>query len=75
MHAVKHLDQRRVAARIVTPLMLASKIADMIVVPTVLPLRRMGQKKVAAAMVWLASDAASFVVGHILSINGGFLSE
>jgi NAD(P)-dependent dehydrogenase (short-subunit alcohol dehydrogenase family) len=61
--------------RIVTPLMLASKIADMSVVAAGLPLRRMGQpEEVAAAVVWLASDAASFVVGHSLAIDGGFLS-
>jgi NAD(P)-dependent dehydrogenase (short-subunit alcohol dehydrogenase family) len=61
--------------RIVTPMMLASKIADMNAVAAGLPLRRMGQpEEVAAAVVWLASDAASFVVGHSLSIDGGFLS-
>jgi NAD(P)-dependent dehydrogenase (short-subunit alcohol dehydrogenase family) len=61
--------------RIVTPMMLASKIADMSVVAAGLPLRRIGQpEEVAAAVVWLASDAASFVIGHSLSIDGGFLS-
>jgi NAD(P)-dependent dehydrogenase (short-subunit alcohol dehydrogenase family) len=61
--------------RIVTPMMLASKIADMSAVAAGLPLRRMGQPaEVAAAVVWLASDAASFVVGHNLAIDGGFLS-
>jgi NAD(P)-dependent dehydrogenase (short-subunit alcohol dehydrogenase family) len=60
--------------RIVTPMMLASKI-DISVVAAGLPLRRMGQpEEVAAAVVWLASDAASFVVGHSLAIDGGFLS-
>jgi NAD(P)-dependent dehydrogenase (short-subunit alcohol dehydrogenase family) len=61
--------------RIVTPMMLASKIADMSAVAAGLPLRRMGQpEEVAEAVVWLASDAASFVVGHNLAIDGGFLS-
>jgi NAD(P)-dependent dehydrogenase (short-subunit alcohol dehydrogenase family) len=61
--------------RIVTPMMLASKIADMSVVAAGLPLRRMGQPdEVAAAVMWLASDAASFVVGHNLAVDGGFLS-
>ena len=62
--------------RIVTPMMLASKIADMSAVAAGLPLRRMGQaEEVAEAVVWLASDAASFVVGHNLCIDGGFLSQ
>jgi len=61
--------------RIVTPMMLASKIADMKMVAAGLPLRRMGQpEEVAAAVVWLASDAASFIAGHNLAIDGGFLS-
>jgi NAD(P)-dependent dehydrogenase (short-subunit alcohol dehydrogenase family) len=61
--------------RIVTPMMLASKIADMSAVAAGLPLRRMGQPdEVAAAVVWLASDAASFVAGHNLAIDGGFLA-
>lgn len=62
--------------RIVTPMMLASKIADMGAVAAGLPLRRMGQaEEVAEAVVWLASDAASFVVGHNLCVDGGFLSQ
>jgi NAD(P)-dependent dehydrogenase (short-subunit alcohol dehydrogenase family) len=61
--------------RIVTPMMLASKVADMKAVAAALPLRRMGEpEEVAAAVVWLASDAASFVAGHNLAIDGGFLS-
>jgi NAD(P)-dependent dehydrogenase (short-subunit alcohol dehydrogenase family) len=27
--------------------------------------------EIAAAMVWLCSDAASFVVGHAFSVDGG----
>jgi NAD(P)-dependent dehydrogenase (short-subunit alcohol dehydrogenase family) len=60
--------------RVVTPMMLASKIMDMKAVAAGLPLRRMGQpEEVAEAVVWLASDAASFVVGHVLCTDGGFM--
>jgi NAD(P)-dependent dehydrogenase (short-subunit alcohol dehydrogenase family) len=36
------------------------------------PLRRLGRpEEIAAAIVWLCSDAASFVVGHALAVDGG----
>jgi len=39
-----------------------------------LPLRRMGRpEEVAEAVVWLASDESSYVVGHVLAADGGFL--
>ena len=61
--------------RVVTPMMLSSKIMDMKAVAAGLPLRRMGQpEEVAEAVVWLASDAASFVVGHVLCTDGGFMA-
>lgn len=62
--------------RVVTPMMLASKIADMAAVAAGLPLRRMGEPaEVAEAVLWLASDAAAFVVGHNLAVDGGFLAQ
>jgi len=61
--------------RVVTEMMLASKIMDMGAVAAGLPLRRMGRPdEVAEAVAWLASDAASFVVGHILNADGGFMA-
>jgi 3-oxoacyl-[acyl-carrier protein] reductase len=46
------------------------KILDAMVSKT--PLRRMGQPEdIANAYVWLASDEASFVTGHILRVDGG----
>lgn len=62
--------------RVKTPMMLGSGIADMKAVADALPLRRMGEpEEVAAAVVWLASDAAAYMVGHNLCLDGGFLAQ
>jgi NAD(P)-dependent dehydrogenase (short-subunit alcohol dehydrogenase family) len=61
--------------RVVTDMMLGSGIMDMSAVAAGLPLRRMGRpEEVAEAAVWLASDAASFVVGHVLCTDGDFMA-
>ena len=40
------------------------------------PVGRLGQpEEVAEAVVWLCSDAASFVNGHTLSVDGGFVAQ
>jgi NAD(P)-dependent dehydrogenase (short-subunit alcohol dehydrogenase family) len=39
-------------------------------------MRRFGDPaEVAAASVWLCSDEASFVTGHVLAVDGGYLSS
>jgi len=62
--------------RIKTPMMLGAGIADPGAIAAGLPLRRMGEPEdVAEAVLWLASDAASFVTGHNLCVDGGFLAQ
>jgi len=62
--------------RVVTDMMLRSGIADLSQVAAGLPLKRMGQpNEVANAVLWLASNASSFVVGHVLCVDGGFLAQ
>jgi len=62
--------------RVETPMMLGSRIADMKAVAAGLPIKRLGApEEVAAAVLWLASSASSFVVGHNLCVDGGFLAQ
>jgi NAD(P)-dependent dehydrogenase (short-subunit alcohol dehydrogenase family) len=76
-YAARNIRVNAVApGRVVTDMMLASGIDDMAKVAAALPLKRMGEpEEVAEAVVWLASDAASFVVGQILGVDGGFLAQ
>lgn len=62
--------------RVVTDMMMRAGVGDMSTVAAGLPLRRMGDPaEVAQAVVWLASDEASYTVGHVLASDGGFLAS
>ena len=40
------------------------------------PIGRLGESnEVAEAVVWLCSDAASFVHGHVMAVDGGYLAQ
>jgi NAD(P)-dependent dehydrogenase (short-subunit alcohol dehydrogenase family) len=40
------------------------------------PVGRIGNpEEIAEAVVWLCSDAASFVTGHAMSVDGGFVAQ
>jgi NAD(P)-dependent dehydrogenase (short-subunit alcohol dehydrogenase family) len=61
--------------RVETPMMSAAVGGDLASVGAGLPARRVGRpEEVAAAVLWLASAEASFVYGHNLCVDGGFLS-
>lgn len=50
-----------------------AKIADAEAITRLHPIGRIGEvSEVAAAVLWLCSDAASFVTGHQLATDGGF---
>ncbi len=74
----KELGSRNIRCNAVAPGFIQSKMTD--VLPDELkkqyaetiPLKRFGTAKdVANAVVWLASDEASYVTGQIISVNGG----
>jgi 3-oxoacyl-[acyl-carrier protein] reductase len=77
----KELGSRRIRVNAVCPGMIATKFHDELTKPEVrqrvagmTPLGREGQaEEVASLVVYLASDAASFVNGTNVDINGGIL--
>jgi NAD(P)-dependent dehydrogenase (short-subunit alcohol dehydrogenase family) len=40
------------------------------------PVGRLGQpEEIAEAVIWLSSDAASFVTGHSMAVDGGYVAQ
>ena len=40
------------------------------------PVGRMGQpEEIAEAVVWLCSEAVSFVTGHTMTVDGGYVAQ
>ncbi|MEO1293332.1 MAG: glucose 1-dehydrogenase [Pseudomonadota bacterium] len=61
--------------RVLTDMLRGSGVAPLDAVAAGLPLRRLGEpEEVAEAVLWLSSDAASFIVGHVLCVDGGFMA-
>jgi NAD(P)-dependent dehydrogenase (short-subunit alcohol dehydrogenase family) len=45
-------------------------------IATAEPVGRVGKpEEIAESVVWLCSDAASFVTGHAMSVDGGIVAQ
>ena len=62
--------------RIATPMIAAASDKENAAMRQQTPLRRLGTPEdIAQAVVFLASDAASFITGEVLDVNGGLLMD
>ena len=76
----KELGSRNVRCNAVAPGFIQSKMTDVLpddvkkAYMDTIPLKRFGtQEDIANAVAWLSSDAASYVTGQIISVNGGMI--
>src|SRR5215475_7598733 len=72
------IASRNITVNAVAPGFIETPMTDVLsdevkaVLKTRIPLGRMGSPKdVAAAIVFLASDEAGYITGHVLNVNGG----
>lgn len=64
-----------VPGRVETEMLVTAGQGDASHFAEVVPMRRLGQPaEVADAVLWLASEQASFVTGHLLAVDGGILA-
>ena len=59
-----------------TPLLAKTAAGNPHLYASVVPMGRIGRpEEVASAVVWLLSDAASFITGHTLPVDGGYCAK
>ena len=76
----KELGSRQIRCNAVAPGFIRSQMTDVLPEDVknqyaqTIPLKRFGEAAdVANAVAWLASDAASYVTGQVISVNGGMV--
>jgi len=74
----RELASRNITANVVSPGFIGTDMTDVLpdavkdAMLTGIPLARMGRpEEVAAAVSFLCSEAASYITGHVLHVNGG----